>query len=144
MDYVEPNAPTALKVAPAPLPAHMANVYNRATEVLDVDQKATVHDLLAEFDDDFAASPGDMGRTSLTRHRIDTCDTPPIRQPARWLPPAKQAEADAAVHEMLQNGVIEPSDSPWSSPVVLMKKKDGGVQFCVDYRRLNFHIRKDS
>ena len=144
MDYVEPNAPTTLKVAPAPLPAHLADVYNRATEGLDVDQKATVHDLLVEFDEVFAASPGDMGHTSLTRHRIDTGDTPPIRQPVRRLPPAKQAEADAAVHKMLQSGDIELSNSPWSSPVVLVKKKDGGARFCVDYRRLNFHTRKDS
>jgi len=47
------------------------------------------------------------------------------------------------VNEMLQSNVIEDSSSPWSSPVVFVKKKNGQLRFCVDYRRLNTIIRKD-
>ena len=57
---------------------------------------------------------------------------------------AKQEEAKELVRKMLDEGVIEESNSPWSSPIVLVIKKDGSTLFCVDYRKLNDVTKNDS
>ena len=88
------------------------------------------------------ASGESSGRTNIVRHRINTGDVQPIRQALRRLPLAKQ-EAEKLVRKMLDDGVTEESNSPWSSPVVLVTKKDGPTKFCVDYRKLN-DVTKDS
>ncbi|KAL5510200.1 hypothetical protein EMCRGX_G005707 [Ephydatia muelleri] len=62
----------------------------------------------------------------------------------RRVPQARREEVRRLLREMLDNGVIEPSDSSWSSPVVLAKKKDGSLRFCVDYRKVNAVTRKDA
>ena len=58
--------------------------------------------------------------------------------------PQKIKKEEACVTEMLTGGQIEPSDSPWSAPVVLVMNKDSGTRFCVDYRRLNLAMVKDA
>ena len=83
--------------------------------------------LLEEFQDIFSSGDGDCGRTTLVQHRIDTGSAKPIRQHPRSLPLAKAQESSSIIDEMHKNGVIEPSNSPWSSPVVLVKKKDASI-----------------
>ena len=71
-------------------------------------------------------------------------DAKPIKQAPRRLPLAQKAIVDQEIDKMLSEGIIETSDSAWSSPVVLVKKKDGSIRFCVDYRKLNNVTRKDA
>ena len=69
------------------------------------------------------ASGESSGTTNIMRHRINTGDAQPIRQGPRRLPLAKQEKVEKRVRKMLDDGVIEESNSPWSSPVVVITKK---------------------
>ena len=75
--------------------------------------------------DVFALDSSELGSTDLVMHSIDTGDTPPIKQSVRRVPFALHGTVDEMVGEMLDQGVVEPSQSPWSSPVVLVEKRIG-------------------
>ena len=93
----------------------------------------------------FAAEDSIPGRTTLVDHHIDLKEgTRPFKLPARRIPIHLQADADKEIQKMLDNGIVEPSNSEFSSPPVLVRKKDGSVRFCIDYRKLNEKTVKDS
>ena len=96
--------------------------------------------LVAEFAELFALDSSELGRTSLVTNRIDTGDSPPIKQAPRRLPFVLRSHM---CHEMLAKGVVTPSASPWVSPVVLVGKRNGSTRFCVDYRWLNAVTKQD-
>jgi hypothetical protein len=81
--------------------------------------------------------------TDSVYHFIDRGEARPIHQPPRKLPSAKQVDVGEMLEDMHRRGVVEESDSPWSSPVILVRK-NGDLRFCVDYRKLNDVTRKDS
>ena len=91
----------------------------------------------------FALHKDDLGEIQGVKHRVNVQGADPIAQPMRPVPLAKRGVITEEVARMLRCGVIQPSSSPWSSPIVLIKKKDGGWRFCVDYRRLNDLTKKD-
>ena len=142
----EAPAGRACRITPCTtsLPNHLVDLYQRTSSCLGETQKVEVEALLVEFADVFGHSADDLGRTSIVSHEINTSGTRPIRQHPRRLPLRQQVEAEAEIANMLQRGVIEPSSSPWASPIVLVGKKDGTTPFCVDYQRLNVATVKDS
>ena len=77
------------------------------------------------------------GRTDILQHHIETRESRPVRLPPYRLPHAYRDTVEKELKEMEACGIIEPSFSEWASPVVLIKKKDGTLRLCVDYRRLN-------
>ena len=81
--------------------------------------------------------------THLTAHPINTDDAEPVKQPPRRVPPAHAAAEKQAIKDLKAKGVIRPSFSPWASPIVLVRKKDGGVRPCVDYRKVNQLVKPD-
>ena len=100
--------------------------------------------LLLDYADVFADDAGDLGKTDKLHHTINTGCTLPVRQAAHRLPAAQRVEVRKLLKEMEEKRIIRPSKSPWASPVVLVKKKDGSTRFCVDYRKLNSVMHKDA
>lgn len=86
----------------------------------------------------------DLGLTTIVQHEINTGDAKPIRQAPRRLPFHQRQTVRELVADMLDRGVVESSKSPWSSPIVLVKKKDGTTRFCVDFRKVNNLTKKDA
>ena len=84
------------------------------------------------------------GCTQEVRHDIETNGARPVRCGPRRLAPTGLRTEQECIKYMLEGGQIEPSDSPWASPVVLVTKKDGSTRFCVDYRQLNSVTVKDA
>lgn len=85
----------------------------------------------------------ELGCTNRAEHVIKT-NSDPIKQRYYRVSPVVQAHIDKELDEMLRMGIVEPSISPWASPILLVKKKDGSYRFCVDYRKLNAVTEKDS
>jgi len=113
------------------VPSHLIDLYERSSAHLNENDKHS---------STFSSSSEDIGRTQLVEHSINTGNAAPIRQPPRRLPLGQRAIERQEITKMLERGIIEPSSSAGSSPVVLITKEDGTPRFCVDYRRLNVTI----
>ena len=86
----------------------------------------------------------ELGCTSLVKHSIKIIDLKPFKERYWRIPPHQFEEVRKHLKEMEDIGAIRRSNSPWASPVVLVKKKDGTLRFCIDLRKLNSHMIKDA
>jgi len=122
-----------------PVPEHVAMLYGDACDSCESKRERLVMaQLLSEYKDVLSCGDHDMGLTEAVCHEIPlAAGTVPIRQPTRRLGPEKEMEVSRQVQDLLNRNLIEPDHRAWSSPVVLVWKKDGSWRFCVDYRRLN-------
>ena len=125
-------------------PEHLQPLLDQASLTLSPAETFQVKQMLIKFKDVFVGPDGNLGRTSIVKHQIDTGDHRPIKQAPRRLPLAQKQAAEQEIENMLEKGIIEPSESAWSSPIVLVTKKDKSVRFCVDYRKLNLCTKKDA
>ena len=126
------------------LPEQLQILLDKSSKRLDRAQKGKLKETLRDYQDVFALNEEDMGFTDTVEHQINTDGSRPIKQRMRRLPQTMAEEADRQIDDMLKRGVIEKSNSPWASGVVLVKKKDGSYRFCVDYRALNDVTVKDA
>ena len=122
---------------------HVQCLIDRPLDDLTVEQRARAGQLIKSRSHVFSRSEFDIGRTDVLRHRIETGDSAPHFEQLQRHPTAQLPVIDRHVEEMLQHDVIEPAASPWCSNVVMVKKRDGTMRFCVDYRKTNQLIKKD-
>ena len=115
-------------------------------ELWPEDQAGKARSLLKEYHDIFSLEKRDMGHTNMTKHKIvlKDLDTPPFEERFHRIPPPQLDEVREHLKLMLDTGVIRPSNSPWCNAVVLVRKKDGLLRFCIDFRKLNSLTVKDS
>ena len=105
---------------------------------LDPGVKSKLRALIEEQLDVFAECDSDVGTTKIVFHEIDTGGSRPLRQPARRVPYGEQRVViENEIDKLVTADIARPSTSPWASPVVMVKKKDGTWRMCVDYRRVN-------
>ncbi|KAF0735495.1 hypothetical protein Ae201684_008062 [Aphanomyces euteiches] len=111
---------------------------------LSIDQRELLRKTLMKFSDIFVDSSKAPGRTHLIEFSIDTGNNPPIRSVPYRTSKAEGDIMEAELNQYLDLGLIRPSKSPWSSPVLMIRKPDGSIRFCIDYRKLNSVTVKDS
>ena len=107
-------------------------------------KQTDVRDLIQEFGFLFALDDLDLGRTSVVKHKIQLMNPVPFKERYRKVSSHHFEEVKTHLQEMLGKGAIRKSSSPWAGAVVLVKKKDGSLQFCIDLCKLNVQVVKDA
>ena len=102
-----------------------------ASTTLDDAQREMLFLLLVNYADVFSEVPEDLGCTSVSQHEIVTGEAAPIKQAVRRLGPAERETVKELLNKMQSQNVIQLSSSPWASPIVLVRKKNGTHRFCV-------------
>ena len=106
--------------------------------------KEQANSLLSKWPDIFSKGPTDLGKADIVRHEINLTDETPFKDPYRRIPAGLYDEVRLHLKEMLEAGAIRESQSPFSSNVVLVRKKDGLLRFCIDFRKLNSRTIRDA
>eukprot|EP00731_Ephydatia_muelleri_P019435 Em0012g260a len=128
---------------------HKGTRIARATRLQDESLLAPVTDAMSQekkipkvSDNVFAESNNELRHTNMVEQSVDTGKNPPIGQQFRRMPPFRREQASKLIEYMLKRKIVQPSSSPWASPVVIAMKKDNSLRFGMDYLKLNSITRK--
>ena len=124
--------------------SHVPGLADATWPNLTESEQQQAKSLLQRYSAAFSRGEGQLGCTDLLEHEIPLVDETPVRQRYRRLPPSQYDVVMTHIQELLEQGVVKNSCSPYSSPIVVVKKKDGSICLCVDYRQLNAKTRKDA
>ena len=125
------------------LPEHLTQLLQSGSEGLKADEVEVLRNVLMEYSEAFSKGDHDIGHFSAIQHHIHTGDASPIKQRMRRTPLGYADEEKEHLDKLLKAKVIEPSESEWASPSVLVRKRDGSVRWCIDMRKLNNVTIKD-
>ena len=126
------------------LPQHLERLLQNASTKLTAEEKHRLEHLVIDYQDVFMLPDRKLGQTHTIEHEINTGSHQPIKLAPRRIPIFKRKLVDQEIDKMIEDGIIEPSDSPWSAPIFLVKKKDGSCRFCVDFQKLNAVTLRDA
>jgi hypothetical protein len=126
------------------IPDKILNEIDALINHLEPKQRELIYPLLIQEWKVFDTSKPSQAVNLNTKHRIITQDHPPIYQRPYRVPESIKKQQKQLTDEMEQCGQIRRSQSPWASPVLLVKKHDGSPRFVVDYRKLNSITIRDS
>ena len=143
-DVRKVSLPSATSVPDLPdIPEHLSDLYDRSISSPDPEQKIQLRHLLSEFKDVFSHHDLDLGCLTAVKHKIETKDALPVKQRMKRTPLGFQDVEQQHLDKMIKTGVIRPSTSEWASAPVLVRKRDGSVRWCNDYRALKDRTVKD-
>ncbi|KAE8287194.1 Retrovirus-related Pol polyprotein from transposon opus Protease [Larimichthys crocea] len=111
---------------------------------LSAEWKERITRLLNSTPEVFSQHDMDFGHTSKVKHHIKLSDNTPFKHRARPIHPHDVDAVKKHLQELLDSGVIRESESPFASPIVVLRKKDGSVRLCIDFRKLNLQTIKDA
>lgn len=109
-------------------------------ESLTKEQQKSLDEVIQEA---FLKMGDRIGCTNMVEHVITT-NSPPIKQRHYPISPAVQRQVNEELDQLLRDGIVEPSKSPWASPIVLVRKPTGNYRFCIDFRMVNQVTLRDS
>lgn len=118
--------------------------FDLSQTTLDSDQENRVKDFLWVWRDVFSQHEDDIGFSNAVKHRIELSNPTPFKQRHRRIPPSMYDEVKQHLQHLLNANIIRRSHSPFASNIVLVRRKNGKLRLCVDYRELNLNTIKDS
>lgn len=126
-----------------PIPTSVLE-FNFGDSPISPEWKSRLTRRLQEMPEVFSLHSQDFGCTDKVKHRINLVDETPFKHRARPIHPEDLEAVKKHLQELLDVGVIRESQSPYSSPIVVVRKKSGDIRLCIDYRKLNQKTIKDA
>ena len=139
LQSVEPPPPTLLAGE-----QHLQAVIDGLPKKLSRSERRESIAFIRSYATLFSKDEYDIGRTSIIQHEINTGQSRPFKQQMRRQPPAYEPKIEESMDKMTKSGVISPASGPFGSNITMVRKSNGDLRFCIDYRQLNAITVKDS